>query len=97
MILPFALPLLLGMFLLLLVLFVFLVELRILGYAYRKIGVPARYMFVVMLASLFGSLYNIKVTTLESGTIVLVNVGGALVPTVLSIYLFLRLPLRGRM
>jgi uncharacterized membrane protein len=30
-------------------------------------------------------------------TVVAVNVGGALIPTLLSLYLFLRLPLRGRM
>ena len=48
MIFPVAFPLLLVLFLLLLALLVFVVELRILRYAYRKIGVPPRYMFVVM-------------------------------------------------
>ena len=55
MIFPATLPLVLGCFLLLLVALVFVGEWRILGYAYRKIGVPARYMFVVLLLSLVGS------------------------------------------
>ena len=122
MIFPLALPLLLGLFLLLLVFLVFVVELRILGYAYRKIGVPARYMFLVMLLSLLGShvnipLYAMRVERLlpshdvtvfgrtylappmvaEGTTVVAINVGGALLPLILSLYLFFRTGLRGRM
>src|SRR5437762_14159586 len=59
MIFPLALPLLLGLFVLLLIVMVLVVELRILRYAYRKIGVPPRWMFVVMLVSLLGSQINI--------------------------------------
>src|SRR5690242_2275138 len=83
--------------------------LRILGYAYRKIGVPPRYMFAVMLATLIGSHFNIPVfemrvppkpapseatvfgrtyvrpPVVERGaTVVAINVGGALVPLLLS-------------
>lgn len=122
MIFPLALPLLLGLFLLLLVFLVFVVELRILGYAYRKIGVPARYMFLVMLLSLLGShvnipLYAMRVQRLvpshdvtvfgrtylappmvaEGTTVVAINVGGALLPLLLSLYLFFRRGPRGRM
>jgi uncharacterized membrane protein len=122
MIFPLALPLVLGLFLLLLVVLVFVVELRILGYAYRKIGVPPRCMFVVMLLSLVGSHVNIPLyampverllpaqnvvvfgrthlvpPTQEDGvTIIAINVGGALLPLILSLYLFLRSTLRGRM
>src|SRR5690349_11864273 len=122
MIFPLALPLLLLFFVLLLGLLVLVFELRILGYAYRKIGVPARYMFAVMLVSLLGSLFNIPVfemraaaiappadTTLygrryvpppvvrRGTTIVAINVGGALVPMLLSLYLFLRHRLKLRM
>jgi uncharacterized membrane protein len=96
MIFPTALPLLLGFFLFLLVVLVFVVELRILGYAYRKIGVPARAMFVVMLLSLVGSHVNIPIRR-EGATIVAINVGGALLPVVLSLYLFLHSATRGRM
>src|SRR5438045_707653 len=122
MIFPLALPLLLGLFVLLLIVMVLVVELRILRYAYRKIGVPPRWMFVVMLVSLLGSQVNIPLfamrvapvtapaeTTLygrtylappvvqRGATVVAINVGGALVPLLLSLYLFLRLHMRGRM
>jgi len=92
-------PLLLGVFLLLLALLVLVFELRILGYAYRKIGVPPRYMFIVMLVSLLGSQVNIPLFAMGRGrTVVAINVGGALVPVLLSLYLFLRLrTLRTRM
>ena len=122
MIFPLAFPLVLGLFLLLLAILVLVVELRILGYAYRKIGVPARYMFVVMLLSLLGSHVNIPlyampverllpaqdVTVLgraylapplqkDGVTIIAINVGGALLPLILSLYLFLRSSVRWRM
>jgi len=96
MLLPLAFPLLLAFFLLLLAVLVLVIELRILRYAYRKIGVPPRYMFVVLLLSLLGSQVNIPLFRM-GGTLVAINVGGALVPVLLSLYLFLRLPMRGRM
>ena len=52
------LPLLLLLFFLLAV-FALLVEVQILAYAYRKIGVRPRYVFAVMLLSLLGSGVNI--------------------------------------
>ena len=122
MIFPLAFPLLLGLFLLLLALVVLMVELRILGYAYRKIGVPRRYMFVVLLVSLLGSHVNIPLfvahvprliaphdltrlgrtyvapPVIEAGrTIVAINLGGALLPLMLSLYLFYRSRMRVRM
>jgi uncharacterized membrane protein len=91
-------PLLLGVFLLLLALLVLVFELRLLRYAYRKIGVPPRYMFIVMLVSLLGSQVNIPLFAIGRGTtIVAINVGGALVPVLLSLYLFLKLRMRKRM
>src|SRR5262245_934283 len=104
MIFPPAFPLLLLFFVLLLALLMVVFELRVLSYAYRKIGVPPRYMFAVMLVSLLGSLYNIPVFEMSSTpavrlgtTIVAINVGGALVPMLLSLYLFLRHRLKLRM
>jgi len=97
MILPLAFPLLLLLFVLLLAILVLVFELRLLRYAYQKIGVPPRYMFIVMLVSLVGSLINLPLFQIGRGTIVAVNVGGALVPTLLSLYLFQRLRMRGRM
>ena len=122
MLLPLALPLLFFGFVLLLALFVLMIEVRVLSYAYRKIGVHPRYMVLVLLLTLVGSYVNIplysvavprlmppeEVTVLgrtyivppavqPSRTVVAINVGGALVPLLLSVYLFLRLNLRGRM
>lgn len=122
MIVPIALPFLLIAFLVLLALLAFVVELRILAYAYRKIGVRPRYMFAVMLLSLLGSqvnipLYSVPVQRLippeevivfgrtylvppaiEVGaTVVAINVGGALLPMILSIYLFVRARMPWRM
>jgi uncharacterized membrane protein len=81
------------------VLFFFLVvvlPVRILAYAYRKIGVRPRYMFAILLLTLLGSWINIPLFSMGS-MVVAVNVGGALVPVLLSLYLFVHLPLRGRM
>src|SRR5205085_10286858 len=69
MIFPLALPLLLGLFVLLLIVMVLVVELRILRYAYRKIGVPPRWMFVVMLVSLLGSQVNIPVFAMRAAPV----------------------------
>jgi uncharacterized membrane protein len=98
MFLPLALPLLFFGFVLLLALLVVMIEVRVLSYAYRKIGVRPRYMFIVLLLTLVGSHFNIPLYTASSRTVVAINVGGALVPLLLSLYLFLRLQgLRVRM
>jgi uncharacterized membrane protein len=100
---------------LLLVFLVVLIELRILGYAYEKMGINRRYISVVLVLSLLGSYVNIPVAELPekevvSGqiisyygmqyvvprveerprTIIAVNLGGALLPTVLSLYLLMK-------
>jgi len=118
-----SLPLLLLLFVVLLGALILLVELRVLAYAYRKIGVRPRYVFVLMLLSLLGSgvdipLYRVAVAggrpageVSTSGrihaaaqgpvrartTVIAVNVGGALVPTLLSIFVFLRSAMPVRM
>jgi uncharacterized membrane protein len=58
-ILPLALPFLLVGFLVLVGILILMVELRILAYAYRKIGVAPRYMFAVLVLSLIGGHFNI--------------------------------------
>lgn len=100
---------------LLLVVLVVLVELRVLAYAYQKIGVKPRYVFGLLLLTLLGShvnvpLYSVPVErvvaprtewifgrpyevpqSLRPGaTVVAVNVGGALIPMLLSLYLLFR-------
>lgn len=119
---PIALPFLLVLFLILVAVFIVMVELRVLAYAYRKIGVHPRYMFAVLILSLIGGhinipLYSVPVHRLAApqsvtifgrtylvppaiepgATVVAINVGGALLPILLSVYLFLRLRMYGRM
>jgi len=111
---PLALPVFLLLGLLLAILIV-LVEIRVLAYAYRKIGVHPRYVFAVLVFTLLGSQVNIPLYSVTSRqiirtpfprpfgwsyrmppmvrsatTVVAVNVGGALIPTLVSLYLFLR-------
>jgi uncharacterized membrane protein len=91
--------------LVLLGLLIFLVEVRVLTYAYRKVGVNPRYAFAVMLLSLIGSSYNIPLFTIPptgvaraSGpTDVALNVGGALIPILVSLYLVARTQMYARM
>lgn len=118
---PIALPFFL-LLLVLLAVFVFVVEIRVLSYAYRKVGVRPRYVFLVMLLSLLGSHVNIPLyavpvqrvlpphevslfgwtyvvpgTIERDATVVAINVGGALIPILVSVYLFLRSRMYGRM
>lgn len=99
--LPLSLPLVL-----LLVLFgllIFLVEVRVLTYAYRKVGVHPRYAFAVMLLSLVGSSFNIPLFAMSGAarasvpTVVALNVGGALIPILVSLYLAARTQMYVRM
>ena len=53
--LPVAVPLLVLLLVVLLVVLVVLVELRVLSYAYQKIGIRPRYVFLIMLLTLVGS------------------------------------------
>jgi uncharacterized membrane protein len=96
-------------------LLVTMIEIGILGYAYERLGINHRYVFVLLLLSLLGSYVNIPVAELPaepvlSGqvvsyygvhyvvpvveqwprTILAVNVGGAIIPTLLSAYLLVK-------
>ena len=118
---PAALPVILLLGLLFAVL-VILIEIRVLAYAYRKIGVRPRYVFAVMILSLLGSQVNIPLYSIPvqgivrppaswmygwpygmpeivhaGATVVAVNVGGALIPMLVSLYLFVRMRMPGRM
>ena len=108
---PISLPFLTMLFLLF-ALLVVVVELRIMRYAYERIGVGQRHMFALLLFSFLGSYVNIPIAQLPSepvvsnqvvsyfgmgyvvplveqwpGTVLAVNIGGAVIPTLLSIYL----------
>jgi uncharacterized membrane protein len=112
------LPLTPGLFAILVVAFVgliILIQLRILRYAYMRLGISSGAAFLLLLGSLIGSYFNIPVTELPGpsirtgeivdfygmryivplvshwpGTIIAVNVGGAVIPTLMSLYLLIR-------
>jgi uncharacterized membrane protein len=92
-----------------------LIELNVLRYAYERMGVSRRYVFLLLFASLAGSYVNIPVAKVtekhveprqfirrygvdyylvpdveQSSTTIAVNLGGAVIPTLLSIYLIIR-------
>jgi uncharacterized membrane protein len=101
---------------------VVLVELRVLAYAYRKIGVRPRYVLAILVLSLVGSHVNIPLYSVSvervlppqaiemfgrlylvpdivqpRTTVVALNVGGALIPALVSAYLMIRTRLYGPM
>jgi uncharacterized membrane protein len=90
------------------------IELRALRYAYSRIGLGSRAAFLVLLASLIGSYFNIPVVELPArqilakevvpffgmqyvipvtvdwpGTLIAINVGGAAIPVLVSLYLLI--------
>src|SRR5947207_6674416 len=93
---------------------IILIQLRILRYAYLRLGVSPAFAMLLLIGSLIGSYFNLPVATLPKGpvvtqeviqyfgmryivpviiqpaTIVAVNVGGAVIPTVMSLYLAMR-------
>jgi uncharacterized membrane protein len=94
---------------------IILIQLRILRYAYMKLGVGPGAALLLLFGSLVGSYFNIPITVLPAkvvrsgeivdffgmryvvplvtqwpGTVLAVNVGGAVIPTLMSTYLVLR-------
>ena len=94
---------------------VILIQLRILRYAYLRLGVSPGAALMLLFGSLIGSYFNIPITVLPGqtvqsgqivdyfgmqyvvpyvvsspGTVIAVNVGGAVIPTLMSTYLVLR-------
>jgi uncharacterized membrane protein len=112
------LPLTLGPFSVLVLLFaalIILIQLRILRYAYMRLGVGPGAALLLLFGSLVGSYFNIPISVLPGqtvrsgeivdyfgmryvvplvtsypGTVLAVNVGGAVIPTAMSLYLVLR-------
>jgi uncharacterized membrane protein len=112
------LPLTPGLFSILVILFaglVILIQLRILRYAYMRLGVGPGTALLLLFSSLIGSYFNIPITILPGapiktgqivdffgmryivpdvvswpGTVLAVNVGGAVIPTLMSTYLVIR-------
>jgi uncharacterized membrane protein len=94
---------------------VILIQLRILRYAYMRLGVSPGAALMLLFGSLIGSYFNIPITVLPGqtvqsgqivdffgmqyvvpyvvsspGTVIAVNVGGAVIPTLMSTYLVIR-------
>ena len=94
---------------------VILIQLRILRYAYMKLGVSPGVALLLLFGSLIGSYFNIPIAILPGppvrsgqivdffgmqyvvplvaewpGTVLAVNVGGAVIPTIMSTYLMIR-------
>ena len=112
------LPLTPGLFSVLVFLFaglIIIVQLRILRYAYMRLGVSPGVALLLLFGSLIGSYYNIPITVLPGqqmqsgqivdffgmryvvplvtswpGTVLAVNVGGCVIPTIMSTYLVIR-------
>jgi uncharacterized membrane protein len=114
-------PALFSVLVLLFVGLIILIQLRILRYAYMKLGVGPGTALLLLFGSLIGSYFNIPVTILPgemvksgevvdffgmqyvvpvvhqwAGTVLAVNVGGAVIPTLMSSYLMLRYQLWGK-
>lgn len=112
--LPIALPFFL-LFAAALVVLLLLIQIRVLSYAYSRLGMSPGAVFLLLFGSLIGSYVNIPIAVLGSetfvherevtyfgmryivplvvdspGVILAVNVGGAVIPTLLSIYLLTR-------
>jgi uncharacterized membrane protein len=113
------LPLTPGLFSILVVLFaglIILIQLRILRYAYMRLGVGPGAALLLLFGSLIGSYFNVPITVLPGpppissgqivdffgmryvvpvlvaspGTVLAVNVGGAVIPALMSAYLVIR-------
>src|ERR1700736_3252835 len=94
---------------------IILIQLRILRYAYMRLGVGPGAALLLLFGSLIGSYFNIPITVLPGaavrsheivdfygmryvvpyvtswpGTVLAVNIGGAVIPTLMSTYLVLR-------
>src|SRR5690349_10968837 len=74
-----------------------LLELGLVAYAYERIGIDSRYLISLLALSLMGSSVNLPLARFAAGdesapaaTVVAVNVGGALIPAGLSVYLLAR-------
>ncbi len=118
------LPLTPGLFSILVILvigLIILIQLRILRYAYMKLGVSPGAALMLLFGSLIGSYFNIPITILPGqtvrsgqiidffgmqyvvplvqqwpGTVLAINVGGAVIPTMMSTYLVFRYQLWGK-
>jgi uncharacterized membrane protein len=71
--------------------FVFLFY-KVMSFSFRKIGIPRHLVIPALVAILIGDFFNIPIWH-SGGTTVAVNVGGAIIPLLISFYLLRKAPL----
>jgi uncharacterized membrane protein len=73
-----------------------LIEIEAMEYSWDKLGIPHRWFFGLLVGSLFGSAINLPLTRLggrtPEHTLLAINLGGALLPAGLAIYLMVNRP-----
>lgn len=72
-----------------------ILEVGALDYAFEKLGIPHRYFFTLLFLCWFGSMLNLPLFTMPSSdgekpTVIAVNVGGAILPSLISIWVLLQ-------
>jgi uncharacterized membrane protein len=65
---------------------------KVMSFSFRKMGIPPHLVVPALVAILIGSLLNIPIWH-SGGTTVAVNVGGAIIPLLISFYLLRKAPL----
>ena len=83
--------LLLPLFALAFLVFVFLFY-KVMSFSFRKMGIPRHLVIPALVAILIGGLFNIPIWH-SGSTTVAVNVGGAIIPLLISCYLLRKAPL----
>ena len=83
--------LLLPLFALAFLLFVFLFY-KVMSFSFRKMGIPRHLVIPALVAILIGGVFNIPIWH-SGSTTVSVNVGGAIIPLLISFYLLRKAPL----
>ena len=88
---PWLLLLIIALSILAFALFVFLFY-KVMSFSFRKMGIPRHLVIPALVAILVGGVFNLPI--LHGGsTTVAVNVGGAIIPLVISFYLLRKAPL----
>jgi uncharacterized membrane protein len=65
---------------------------KVMSFSFRKMGIPRHLVIPALAAILIGGLFNVPVWRSESTTVA-VNVGGAIIPLLISFYLLRKAPL----
>lgn len=103
------------LFFFLLACLIVLIQINILGYVYKRMGIDRKYIYLLLALSLLGSYINIPIAEIKTEqvmpaqiirhfgmryiipatqdiqrTVIAVNLGGAIIPTLLSLYLMVK-------